>query len=125
MIAIERGTVKEINQSNLRGWPVGHMCDGLGKTLEFEIKLWEYDHTLNYPKKIFGGTEFIVVYGGAIRLDLERDGDKQTEVIHSKEYIILGPNLVKLVSVVESPAYGVTVRWPSQPEFNKIVGIQN
>ncbi len=122
MIRFEKG--KAVNSSD-RGWIAGHMIPktGLASTPAFEIKAWNYSEAINYGKKTFGGTEFIIIYGGRLRLILSVG--KEFEFLElngwEHEYIIIAPNVVKEVVVVESPAFGVTVRWPSAPGLNQVV----
>ena len=109
-----------------KGWVVGHMQHGPAYTPHFEIKIWHYDSQPNYGWKRFMGTEFIIVEGGMLTVELEiEDGDdvpagKKFELKGStREYIIISPpNCKKRVLVTEAPAYGVTVRWPSAPGMN-------
>lgn len=64
------GTASEANGSSTKGWVVGHfMPDGLGRQSGLEVKLWHYNRDLDYPPKEFDGTEFIVVYGGTLRIE--------------------------------------------------------
>ena len=128
MIPIVRGSSQEANVSSLmKGWVVGHMHEGLTHTREFEIKHWHYDRPFEYGKKRFDGTEFIVIYGGILRFETEWKVEHGTETaIHilkgnHKEYIIFPPGITKTVIVVEAPAFGVTVRWPSAPGVNQVV----
>src|SRR6266853_6233108 len=112
---IIHGTSKEANESHvMKGWVVGHMYEGLMGTPEFEIKTWQYDGPIDYGKKRFGGTEFIIIYGGVLRFEIEQDtrGGIQRDAVvirgDDKEYVIFPPGIEKTVVVVESPAFGVT-----------------
>jgi hypothetical protein len=118
-----RGIEQSANDSNTNGWIVGHMQAGLGKTSSCEVKLWRYDATLDYPKKTFSGPELIVVYGGVIRLELEKDGLVDYVVISGDDhgYVLIEPDTIKKVVVVQAPAFGVTVRWPSVPGASKVI----
>lgn len=134
MIAFVRGNSKDANASDfMKGWVAGHMHTKEGGTpltgsLEFEIKLWHYPGPIDYGKKSFGGTEFVVIYGGVLRFELEQEMDgkieKEVVVIHGEhhEYVIFPSGIKKTVVVVEAPAFGVTVRWPSKPGVNKVLG---
>lgn len=134
MIEIVRGDSRKANTSDfMRGWVAGHMHTKEGGTLltgshEFEIKLWHYDGPINYGKKSFGGTEFIVIYGGTLRFELDQkvvDFGMETKIVTllglNHEYITFPPGITKEVVVVEAPAFGVTVRWPSGPGVNKVL----
>lgn len=107
------------------GWVVGHfMPEGLANRTDFEVKLWQYDTSLEYPPKSFGGTELIIVYGGVLRIwTICTDGSRELYVLDGKkrDYVILPPNVAKTVSVVTGPAFGVTVRSPSGEGINKIL----
>ena len=117
------GNIREANATDFHGWIVGHMAPGIAKTGAVEVKLWYYDNGLAYPKKKFLGTECIVIFGGQIAIDLEKDGQKSTvSLIGSHgDYLILGPSITKHVKVIDAPAFGVTVRWPSEADINKVV----
>lgn len=122
---IETGTARGAQMSATHGWIIGHFVSGIGKTSDFEVKLWEYDAVdIEYPLKIFHGTECIVVYKGILRLVLEQDG-RQKDILLSggdtQDYIILGPRIVKRVIPVSVPVFGFTVRWPSEPERNQVL----
>jgi len=115
------GTVQGVNDSPYdRGWAVGHMHEGLRGTTDLEVKLWDYKDPIDYPKKNFGGTELIVVYGGAIRLLLEKDDQARTVVVPTGSWVLLEPNITRVVEIVEIPAYGITVRWPSGASLNRV-----
>lgn len=125
---IVRGNSKEANLSELmKGWIVGHMHDGLVGTTEFEIKLWHYDEPFDYGKKSFGGTEFIVIYGGVLLFKIAQNVNEKLRTKNitlqgnNHEYIIFPPDIVKTVIIEEAPAFGVTVRWPSGPDVNKVL----
>lgn len=110
-----RGTAAETNQSNSRGWVIGSFFphDSLPYDRDHEVKLWHYDANPNYGVKGFPGTEFIVAYGGRIRINASfMDGTKAEYVLDgaSHDYILL-PAHVKTVIAEECPAFGVTVRW--------------
>ncbi len=123
---IIRGNAYEANaSSSMRGWAVEYMHEGLAGSTKLEIKVWRYDEPFDYGRKSFGGTEFIVIYGGKLRFELETEEGGQTSLtLDSKgnEYIILPPGHTKKVIVEEAPAFGVTVRWPSGPGVNKVMG---
>lgn len=124
---IIHGNEREANASNSskRGWVVGHMHqEDLAGTKDLEIKLWRYDGPINYGRKSFNGTEFIVIYGGKLRFDIEDETGAQTSLTlcgEENEYVIFPPGLKKVVVVESAPAHGVTVRWPSLPGINKVV----
>ena len=130
MIPIETGTVADSNSDNFMcGWVVGHMHNGLRHSPHFEIKQWRYDGPIDYGKKMFGGEgEYVIIFGGILRFDMEREIDGKLQTLQSlflngalREYVILPPGITKTVVVAEAPAYGVTVRWPSRPELNQVV----
>lgn len=117
------GNAVEAAASQTNGWVVGHFIpEGLGHTNDFEIKIWHYDSQPNYPPKILGGTEFIIVEKGTLVLELEiPDGQggfipRRIELKSSiRDYIIIPPGCKKRVVVAEAPSLGITVRWPSAP----------
>lgn len=119
---IELGTAALANSLATKGWVVGHMKGGPAKTSDLEVKLWHYDSQPDYPKKVFHGTEFIVIYGGALKISLEKDGEAKEIFLDggNHDYVVLGPGTAKQVFVVAAPAFGVTVRWPSGPNLNEI-----
>ncbi len=125
---IERGTAQGVlDDSYLKGWVIGHMVQegGLGRTNDFEIKLWRYDRPIpEYGKKMFGGEgEFIIVEGGVLQLKLEKEGAGQIVTLRGdrRDFIILGEGILKETMPFEMPTWGVTVRWPSQKSINKQV----
>ena len=125
VLNLVRGNILTTNKSSFHGWIVGHMHSGLGHTTDVEVKLWLYPAQPEYPKKIFGGTEVIVIFGGIIVLHLEKSGLCETVELKgaSGDYIILGPNIVKYVEVKEAPAHGVCIRWPSTPFTSQIASL--
>jgi len=120
------GNAVKANASSTKGWVTGHfMPEGLGQTGGFEIKLWHYDSQPDYGQKAFAGTEFIIVERGVLKLELEVPNasgsfDSCTVELHdsNRDYVIVPPNCRKRVIILESPSYGVTVRWPSAPGTN-------
>lgn len=124
---IIRGNNREANSADTKGWVAGHMSQGLAKTVDFEIKMWQYDKPFDYGRKVFKGTEFISIYGGTIQLELEKgnDGSIERAVVllkgSQKEYVIIPAGITKRVVVIDAPAFGDTVRWPSDPENNSLV----
>lgn len=107
------------------GWVAGHFMPlgSLAHTDYLEIKEWYYSEPFDYGEKKFDGTEWFNVEGGALRV-LIRDGDRiETVDLHSegRACILLPPGTVKTVQVLKWPAWGVTVRWPSATDNNKIV----
>lgn len=121
------GNSDSINGSATKGWAVGHMQDGLTKSSDFEIKIWDYPEPFDYGKKSFAGTEFISISAGALKFELEQDGKTKTVILRasSRDYIVIPPNVVKQVIVYEAPAFGVTVRWPSVPGVNRVLQSPN
>ena len=119
---IKTGRVGESAIFATHGWAVGHMQSGLGQTTAVEVKLWRYDSQPDYPKKVFRGTEFIVIYGGVLKISLEKDGEAKEIFLNgsNQDYVVLEPGIAKQVFVVTAPAFGVTVRWPSDPNLNEI-----
>ena len=119
---VKTGRVGESVVSATHGWVVGHMQSGLGQTTAVEVKLWRYDSQPDYPRKAFHGTEFIVIYGGVLRISLEKDGECQDIILRgeNQDYVVLGPGITKQVFVFKAPAFGVTVRWPSDPNLNQV-----
>ncbi|KKU68853.1 MAG: hypothetical protein UX89_C0001G0044 [Parcubacteria group bacterium GW2011_GWA2_47_16] len=123
------GNALKANASSTKGWVAGHfMPEGLGQTGDFEIKLWRYDEQPDYGQKTFGGTEFIIVERGALKLELEvpnASGSFDSCMVELKgstrDYVILPPGCIKGVVVLEAPSYGVTVRWPSVSGSNVVV----
>lgn len=108
-------TAAEANQSYRRGWVIGPFFpDGsLEYDHDHEVKLWHYDSNPEYGVKEFLGTEFIVAYGGRIRIEADfPDGTKAEYVLDgaTHDYILLPPHK-KSVIAEECPAFGVTVRW--------------
>ncbi len=107
------------------GWVAGHMIPErcLTGTSALEIKLWNYPEAINYGKKAFGGTEFVVIYGGKIRFWLGKDGQREFVDLDGEkhEYIAIAPGVIKEVEVLEFPAFGVTIRWPSAPGINQVI----
>jgi len=119
------GNAVEANASKTKGWVVGHMHDGLGKYEGAEVKLWRYEGPIDYGMKIFSGTEFIVIYGGELSIAV-RHRDESREIVlraEMQDYVILPPGTVKSVKVIRAPAFGVTVRWPSAPDRNKVLPV--
>lgn len=119
------GNSQQINLSSTKGWAVGHMQNGLAHSVELEIKLWHYDQPFDYGQKLFAGTEFITIYGGVLKFELELpDGEKSELVLKGDkhEFVILPPGTKKRVIVVEAPAFGDTIRWPSAPNVSQVVG---
>lgn len=122
--AVIRGTASECNTSATKGWIVGHFGEDLQKSDGFEIKSWHYDSEPDYPAKQFNGTEFIIVYGGTLRINASVDGKDFTDYVLSGEaqdYIIFPPGTIKTVHVPVTPSFGITVRWPSVPGGNIIL----
>lgn len=118
------GTAAEANESKTNGWVVGHfMPPGLVQSDEFEIKLWHYDGNSDYPMKEFGGTEFIIIYGGVLRIYILTNGMSRNVYLRGDghEYVVLPPGTTKQVFVMKAPAFGVTVRWPSGPGVSKVL----
>lgn len=115
------GTSDSVNQSSTKGWAAGHMQTGIAESSDFEIKLWDYPQPFEYGKKLFVGTEFITVSGGALRLELELDGETESVILKgaTRDYVIIPPGVTKKVIVHEAPAWGVTVRWPSGNGVNR------
>jgi hypothetical protein len=115
---IIRGNESEAIAARTRGWIAGFfMPPGTANTNDLEVKLWRYEKPFDYGKKRFDGTELIVIYGGTLQLDLtDEAGQKSSEVLVGEniEYVVLPPSITKEVSVLLSPAFGITVRWPSQ-----------
>lgn len=108
-----RGNAAQANASVQDGWVMGQfMPGGIAKTDRVEVKLWHYPEQPEYPVKVFNGIEFIVIYGGKLRIRTVVDGIEKDEVLSgaAHEYIILPPH-AKQVFVEEAPAFGVTVRW--------------
>lgn len=123
---IVTGTKYSANTGSTKGWAMGHMfpCGHLGYSTEFEVKLWQYDSQPDYPPKRFNGVEFIAIFAGRIKLLCEKDGDKREVVLvggNRVDYCILEPGITKTVVLFEGePAWGVTVRSPSDPGVNKV-----
>jgi hypothetical protein len=112
------------NPNERGGWVVGHFkSPGLAQTSHVEIKMWRYEGPINYGEKKFAGTEWFSVEGGALRVIVKVGDEVRTYDLYSKERgnILLPPGTVKTVEVLQFPAWGVTVRWPSAPENNQIV----
>ena len=120
---IIHGTMSEINESDFRGWVVGHMHDGIANTNDLEIKLWHYAENPSYPTKKFSGTEVVIIFEGIIVFHFEKDGVISTEELvgANREYIIIEPEVTKRVVVKDAPASGVAVRWPSGPGVNQVI----
>ncbi len=120
-----RGTAAEANASLQKGWVVGHfMPPGVSQSDDFEVKLWHYDENPDYPFKEFDGTELIIIYGGMLEIEIE-ESEVFTQVVldgTDHEYVILAPGTKKQVRVLQAPAFGVTVRWPSSDGRNKVLG---
>ncbi len=118
------GNAADAAASARKGWVVGYFIpEGLGNSKDLEIKIWHYDSQPNYGQKEFGGTEFIIVEKGTLRLMLEvpdGNGAFVPQAIELKgsnrDYVILPPGCKKQVRVIEAPSFGMTVRWPSVPE---------
>lgn len=115
MSEIVRGTAAVANASERRGWVMGPFFDTLTETAPFEVKLWHYDEQPNYLWKKYGGKELIVIYGGVLIIDIREDigisKDTITLVGLKHDYVILPPAITKMVTVVQAPAFGVTVRY--------------
>lgn len=114
MSQVIRGTAAEANQSERRGWVVGEFFprNSLGHD-DHEIKLWHYDQNPDYGVKGFLGREFIVAYGGRIRIIADfTDGTRGEYVLDGAkhDFIVLPPH-EKSVIAEQCPAFGVTVRW--------------
>lgn len=112
---IVRGNAAEANASERRGWVMGPFFshDFLAHDPTHETKLWRYDTNPEYGVKGYHGTEFIVIYGGRLRLTVFfEDGKREEYVLEgaTHDYIILPPHR-KHVSAEVCPAFGVTVRW--------------
>lgn len=118
------GNAKQANESPQRGWIVGHMQEGLGHTNSFEVKVWHYDEPFEYGQKVFGGTELIIIYGGVLKFEF-KDGSKFELIMkgESHDYCVIPPGVKKRVIVVEAPAFGDTIRWPSTPNLNQVIQI--
>ncbi|HEY4510222.1 MAG TPA: hypothetical protein VJJ73_00100 [Candidatus Paceibacterota bacterium] len=116
------GNTETITKTH-RGWTVGHMHTGLAGTTAFEVKQWRYDDPIDYGWKKFLGTEYIVIYQGVLEIQLVLDGDKETVTLRGscQDYVIFSPGVTKKVVVLETPAFGVTVRWPSSLGLNEVV----
>ena len=105
-------------------WVVGYfMRDDEGKesiltTSVCELKRWRYEGPIDYPPKIFEGeNEFITVDGGAISITLkDPDSDLlKTEALKTGSYLMISGRAEKVVTVLEAPAWGLCLRWPSRP----------
>lgn len=120
-----RGTAGSVNADAFaRGWAVGHMHPpGIAHAETHEIKLWHYPRPIHYGKKMFGGTEFIVCYGGIIRLHLHKEDEHGIVELDGSccDWVIIGPGYEKVTEVVKGPAFGVCVRWPSGPGVNQVL----
>ncbi len=127
------GDAATSNASATKGWFVGHFMpkETLAHSKEMEIKTWHYDEDPNYGWKIFYGTEFIIVEKGVLRIGVEipsevRGADPTQLFItldgEKREWVIIPPGYTKNVAVKEAPTWGVTVRWPSAPGVNEVVG---
>jgi len=128
---IVTGNAAQVVTSSTNGWVVGYfMPPGIAQSSNFEIKIWHYDEQPDYGQKTFHGTEFIIVEGGTLVFLLDvPDGhgnfilDQAVELQGSaREWVILPPGCKKQVRVLKAPAYGITVRWPSAPGMNAVVG---
>ncbi len=111
--------------SSHSGWVVGHfMKEALAYNTDLEIKVWEYSAPPEYGLKRFGGTEFIIVERGALRLEVIPPGEKEPRMIDLegdwRDYTILPPNCQKRVIVTRAPAAGLCVRWPSADGLNQV-----
>ena len=117
------GNATELCASAAKGWVVGHFAEGEAHSEHVEIKLWRYDTLPDYPKKAFSGTEFIVIYGGALRIEGFVNEARFTYLIEgaSHDFIMLPPGTEKQVFLIRAPAYGVCVRWPSAPGLNNVL----
>ncbi len=117
------GTSESINNSEMKGWAVGHMQTGIARTPDVEVKCWDYPKPFAYGKKSFSGSEFIIISSGALRLELFMNGEHQTVILNAatRDYIIIPPGVTKEVIVHEAPAWGITVRWPSEPNGNRVI----
>jgi hypothetical protein len=116
MMRIIRGTDRQTQGSTTNGWIAGHMYVDLRRAMTHEVKLWRYTRQPPYPPKTYDGTEIIVVYRGAIKLKLEKRGERKTVTLRftaskGAPWIVLEPGITKQVMVVEAPAHGVTIRW--------------
>ncbi|MEK7536904.1 MAG: hypothetical protein AAB584_00450 [Patescibacteria group bacterium] len=119
------GNAQQINSSCTNGWAVGHMQEGLAHSADLEIKLWHYDKPFDYDQKTFAGVEFITIYGGVLRFELELPNGEKLEITlrgDRHEFIILPPGTKKRVIVKEVPAFGDTIRWPSHPDASQVIG---
>lgn len=123
------GNAVQAIASSTKGWVVGHfMPPGIAWSCDFEIKIWHYDNQPDYGQKLFGGTEFIIVEAGTLKLELEIP-DGRGGFIHNsvdlkgsaRDWVIIPSNCKKRVFVTEAPSYGITVRWPSVPGMNVVV----
>lgn len=123
------GNAAKVATSSTNGWVVGHFMKGLAHSKDLEIKFWHYTGQPNYPQKIFGGTEFIIVEAGILKLEVETpDGRGGFEPLRQVElngstgdYVILPPGCRKRVLVISAPTHGITVRWPSSVGRNTVV----
>lgn len=113
----------EESNKTYRGWAVGHMQIGIAQTTACEVKLWRYDKLIDYGRKKFMGAELIVVYGGTLEIRLQKDGEKKVVILAGQfhDYVIIPPGIEKEVVVLLTPAFGVTVRWPSFSGLNEVV----
>ena len=118
------GSAKSAGESKTKGWVVGHMHEGLAGTSELEVKLWHYDGPFDYGRKTFQGTELITIYGGILKVELDLPSGEKKEVFlrgSNHEYLILPPGTTKRVIVLEAPAFGDCIRWPSAPGASQVV----
>lgn len=119
--AVQMGIITHLEKT-FSQWVIGHFLgqkneyNPLLTTTACELKRWRYNGRINYSPAIFGGEcEFITVEGGMIALTL-RERNKNaptTKMIGRGEYCAIGSNIEKIVHVVEAPAWGLTLRWPS------------
>ena len=124
--SIVTGNAAQALGSKTGGWVVGYFAEQkLTHSPHFEIKIWHYDSQPDYGQKVFRGTEFIIVEGGVLTLELESDNGDDDSIVQkfelkgsARQYIIIPPNCKKRVWVTEAPTYGITVRWPSTPGMN-------
>ena len=97
MTSIVTGSANTLSSKDC--WVVGHFKPpGLAHSRQFEVKVWRYHAQPDYGQKKFTGTEFIIVEGGELTLELQSDDGENRKIVLKgvqRQYVIIPPNYQK------------------------------
>jgi quercetin dioxygenase-like cupin family protein len=103
-----------------RGWLLGSFAtDQMRRVGEMEVKYWGFaPGVTEHERKTSDTLEVTMLLGGAIRGEI----DGQEFLFQEGQYVIIPPG-VPNNTVIEAltPAWGITIKAPSDPEAKRIV----